>query len=195
MRGFVDTLGLDRILLRLDQYRPQRADWRDLAEDLETVVVEDNRRGVLQGQDRHGNALAPVRYRTGFGVRTRFRQTSSATFGTLRKRFQGLGGGNGNLTTGQYRQLTGPPLAPRRDCSRVITNLNTRHRMFEGGIEVEGAWVDVASAKGVPFLRFHFRGSGRLAKRDLRGVRPAGMELALKLTREWHRRIRWRRAA
>ena len=99
---------------------------------------------------------------------------------------------NNNLSTRQYKRLSGPPLAPRREASRVISNLRTRHRVQGGALVVEGFWDDVVSAKGRPFLHAHFTGTNNLPRRDLRGVRPAGMRLARAIVREWHNRLRLR---
>ncbi len=199
-RGTVDAGALERFEARLARYKPTRAQWNTLAEQLEKVVIEDNRKGVLSGLDRDGNPMAPVKYRTGLSVKTRFRR--GPEFGTTSGRFQGrtglgfklrkwLGraGGdtlpNNNLTTAAYRKLTGPPLAPRREGSRVITNFQVTSRVIEGGVEVAGSWKDVLSAKGRPFLMGHFTGAGRLPRRDLRGVRPEGRRLAARLVWEW----------
>jgi hypothetical protein len=42
-----------------------------------------------------------------------------------------------------------------------------------------GYWEEVVSRDGRPFLHYHFDGTGRLPRRDLRGVRPAGVARAL----------------
>ena len=95
---------------------------------------------------------------------------------------------NNNLATWQYQRLTGPPLAPRREASRVIANLRTRHRVEGGALVAEGFWDDVVDARGKPFLHYHFHGIGQ-KRRDLRGVRPDGMRVARAVVREWHRRL------
>jgi hypothetical protein len=41
--------------------------------------------------------------------------------------------------------------------------------------------------KGIPFLRYHFNGDGRLPRRDLRGVRPAGIEKMRAAMNNWIR--------
>jgi hypothetical protein len=85
---------------------------------------------------------------------------------------------NNNLRTDQYRKLTGPRLAPRRDQSRAIANLVFREpRLFGWGWRLEAYWKDVLTPKGRKLLPPHFE--GRIKKTpayDLRGVRPWGME-------------------
>jgi hypothetical protein len=96
---------------------------------------------------------------------------------------------NNNLTTKEYRILGGPPLAPRDQFSRVITNFKTTYTGPPYGIpnwQVIGAWEEVVSTKGVSFLRYHFEGIGQ-AKRDLRGVRPSGMTKATEALGNWAR--------
>jgi hypothetical protein len=41
-----------------------------------------------------------------------------------------------------------------------------------------GAWEDVVSIEGTPFLPFHFRGEGNLPVRNLAHVRPSAMRRA-----------------
>ena len=79
---------------------------------------------------------------------------------------------NNNLSSSAYRQLTGPPLAPRGQFSRVITNFETTTFQTEthGSWVVIGTWKDVASPKGFHFLPALFE------TRNLRGVRPDDLE-------------------
>jgi hypothetical protein len=100
------------------------------------------------------------------------------------------GGVGNNLTSSQYRLLGGPPLAPRDQFSRVITNFKTTYTdPRQGGKEwaVIGAWDDVVNKDGIHFLPFHFNGTGRLPRRDLRGIRPAGVAKAMDALRNWVR--------
>lgn len=177
------------------------AELQPLGYELEKVVVEDNRRGVLAGLDKDGNPLAPTTYRGSLAGKARARAAGKG-FGTVNTpAFKGFDGGagpilaNGNLTAAEYKRLDGPPLAPRRERSRVITNLRTRHQWDGQTLQVQGAWLDVVSAKGVPFLAAHFEGlatgRGRRTKlpiRDLRGVRPWGRQRAREVVRAW---VRW----
>ena len=93
-----------------------------------------------------------------------------------------------NLTSAQYRLLGGPPLAPRDQFSRVITNLKVTIGGPPNGSPnwyAEGAWDEVVNVQGQPFLKFHFDGTGRLPRRDLRGVRPQGVAKAIDALRNW----------
>src|SRR5947209_6256359 len=91
--------------------------------------------------------------------------------------------GFGRLMAG----LGGPPLAPRGASSRVITNLFTQHGRdpADNTWFAEGAWFEVVSTRGIPFLMAHFTGAAtgrghrvKLPVRDLRGVRPQGRQEA-----------------
>jgi len=80
----------------------------------------------------------------------------------------------------------GPPLAPRGAFSRVITNLVTGYEVLaSGAYSAYGLWNEVVNAKGRKFLHYHFEGTGRLPVRDLRGVRPEGVERARKAAKAW----------
>lgn len=166
-------------------------DFRELMLEFQRIIVEDNRKGVLAGLDKDGNKMADVTYRSGKGKRTAARKGKS--FGEQSGEYKGRGFGmqggshlNGNLSTKEYQQLTGPPLAPRRTESRVITNLVTdSNPISQGHWQAIGYWKQVVSVKGRSFLPAHFNGSGRLPVRDLRGVRPWGMGEARKAVRAW----------
>ena len=147
---------------------------------------EDNRRGVLAGQDGDGVAMTPVTYRPKKpGVKLDDRAAARAKAQDETRAVQQRGAG-GNLSSSEYRQLDGPPLAPRRQFSRVITNYTQSYGQVSHGVwEVVGAWIDVFSKKSVAFLRYHFDGTSKLPKRDLRGVRPWGIEKARKAARAW----------
>jgi hypothetical protein len=145
------------------------------------IIVEGNRRGVLAGLDGHNNPMPALQYRDGKGKKTRNRQVGH--YGTTVFETTGFGphraGLHDNLTTALYSQLTGPRLAPRGEASRVIKNLHTEIRNLDGGTwEVVGAWLQVVSNEGVPFLPFHFEGDGRLPRYDLRPVRPEDLQFA-----------------
>ena len=156
-------------------------DPREALQDCEQILVDGNREGVLAGLDKDNRPLVPVKYRTGttIAVRTSRKITvfGVAKFRGYQPKFTGLGGfaEHGNLTTAQYKRLTGPPLAPRRDQSRVITNYVTRSSTApdaNGAWKVQAGWHDVLSRKGVPFLQAHFHGGGHLPVRNLAGIRP-----------------------
>jgi hypothetical protein len=188
MSAIVDLSGLDRILARVRRIEHPNvellmATWQDL-------IVNDNRKGVLAGLDKDGQPMRPVTYRpkgptVGIKAKSaaRFRNNQAAN---RRGAFLGFGphasGLHNNLTTGEYEQLTGPPLAPRGAFSRVITNLVPGSEEPPAGTSVwtaYAAWIDVVTTKGVPFLPFAFR------TRDLRGVRPEGRLKARRAAVAW----------
>lgn len=95
---------------------------------------------------------------------------------------------NNNLSSSQYRLLTGPPLAPRDQFSRVITNFMSDFDKMPSGVWLATFWwEDVVSVKGIPFLRYHFHGDGHLPIRDLRGIRPQGREKLVESALNWAR--------
>lgn len=143
------------------------------------VLIEDNRRGVMQGIDGDGKPIVPTKYRKSivqagagqagdkfFNARGQaFSNMESAggiTFANLsgEARVGFKGGTGGNATTSQYKKMTGPPLAPRGPASRVISNYTIEPVVGTNTVGVEGGWDDVVSKTGVPFLPFHFKGGG-----------------------------------
>ena len=185
--GVTNANRLNRVVERLSVYAEINA-LEPLATRIELIVVEANRRNLLNGLDGDGNAMTPTKYRGGFAYHARRRTTN---FGKTKKAFQGHGplasGLHGNLSPAEYRALTGPPLLPRKESSRLITNLATRHYLQGHTWMIEGAWLDVVSAKGVPFLSAHFEGRGHLPRRDPRGIGPYGRKLASEAVAEWAR--------
>jgi hypothetical protein len=178
---------VEEVLEDLDALTNRQAE--PLLEEIALLLVEDNRKGVLRGIDGEGVGMPPVTYRTGYRQPTaRFRARTSQAFGTTAGTFKGRTRWsdatvakrrtegvlpNNNLTTAAYKRLTGPPLAPRGEQSRVITNHRTEYgRDGTGRFFVRRFWKDVVSAKGRAFLRHHFKGEGNLPRRDLRGIRP-----------------------
>lgn len=183
----VDLSGLDNMMRRIAMLgtlnmTPLMKTWGD-------IIQKDNKRGILAGLDKNGLPMRPVTYRPVGKVAKLTAKQRNAT--NPRKRasvFGGFGnlpaGLNNNLSSSEYRKLDGPPLAPRKEYSRVITNL------LPGVIEgmpgervwmVTCTWADVVSKKGVSFLPYHFNGSTNLPARDLRGVRPEGLAEARKV--------------
>lgn len=78
-------------------------------------------------------------------------------------------------STLRYRKGDGPPLVPRRNQSRMIANYRvTSFRRPDGNWVILGAWQNVLSKKGVPFIPFHADGTRRMPRRDPVGVRPLG---------------------
>jgi hypothetical protein len=186
----VDTTGLDRLRAQLERLAnpdptPLLIRWADLMD-------RDNRLGVLAGTDGAGQPMDPVTYRPAKPGSKSVKLTVAQRLGQSPRKSRGKysrsGSGahtNNNLTSAEYRLLDGPPLAPRKQFSRVITNYMQSFGMT--GInrwEVVGAWVNVLSKKGVPFLRYHFDGEGQ-KRRDLRGIRPAGFLAIRETTRNW----------
>ena len=175
----LDMRGLDRLIAHLDKI--QNINPRPLLDSTMLVMFDDNRKGILKGTDRHGGYMLATTYRPeGKGKRANARQKNNQKGRRTQGEFFGFGphaaGLHNNLTTAEYRKLNGPPLAPRRQYSRVITNYKLRPYIVDRfRFGVEGRWEDVVDVKGRPFLHYHFQGSGRLPRRDLAGVRPEGM--------------------
>jgi hypothetical protein len=192
----VDTTGLDRLRARFEQLT--HLDPTPLLARITDLMSQDNTKGILAGTDGNGVAMAPVTYRpvsakTGkpvkkgvaLTVEQRLGQSPSKGRGRSSRIGSGLEHTNNNLTTAEYRLLGGPPLAPRKQFSRVITNYHQDARQIGPKVwEVVGAWINVLSKKGVPFLTFHFNGIGQ-KRRDLRGVRPAGIAAIRETVRNW----------
>jgi hypothetical protein len=169
------------------------------------IMQDDNREKVLAGQDKDGKPLYPVTYRpvedAAKRINIRSKEASRLRLGQhhARKRdllFGGMGpaasGLHNNLTSSEYRRLDGPPLAPRYQFSRVITNL----RLGQPIKEAENRWIafcywdEVVSTKGFSFLPVHFNGeplgkNGPSIVRDLRGVRPEGKQRCRTALRAW----------
>lgn len=149
---------------------------------LEGVIYRDNRRGVLAGLDRDGVPMTPtVRESTAEGHWVTF----SRPDGSLGHYYQAGRSPTPGAPPG-VSEGPGKPLAPRDERSRVIANLVTA--WYQDGPTrwvVFGAWEDVVSKDGVPFLPFHFRGEGKLPTRDLAGLRPEGLAEAQEIVAAW----------
>jgi hypothetical protein len=126
-------------------------------EEWERIIEQDNRRGVLAGQDKDGRPMVPVTYRPAGDKPKRWTKANDKKV-AARAGLQGpiASGYDDNLTSAEYRRLAGQPLAPRGLNSRSIKNLLTQHGRDGGGWFAEGAWFDVVSRKGVQFLMAHF---------------------------------------
>jgi hypothetical protein len=188
----VDLSGVDRLQERLR--RIADPDATPLMQTFMRIIDDDNRKGVLAGTDMNGNPMIPVKYRPKLKpgqkpVKLTVEQRLGQKPNAKRGRYVDAGGTrNNNLTSAEYRLLGGTPLAPRGQFSRVITNLLTDYddsQRLSGKWEAWGYWDGVVSVKGVAFLKFHFDGEGHLPKRDLRGLRPEGRELARQALRNW----------
>jgi hypothetical protein len=197
----VDDAGIKRLAARMAKIADPDA--TPLMKALMDVIEADNRRGVLAGLDKDGNLMPPVTYRPK-GPTVKITAKSAAKFrnnayaGGKAGVFAGLGmhtaGVNNNLLPREYEQLTGPPLAPRRQFSRVITNLRLGFEKSADGRQwtAFGFWHEVVNAKGKPFLQYHFQGiryrswhGSMFKKRDLTGVRPEGQAKARKAIVAW----------
>jgi hypothetical protein len=185
MSTHLDLSGLDRLRQRLQ--RIANPDPTPLMTSWMKTIDDDNRQGVMAGLDKDGNLMVPVKYRP-VGLKTSQIRHARRQRGA----FQGLG--VGQPTSAEYRRMTGPPLAPRGMGSRVITNLRLRFGRLASGVwEVVGYWDQVVNRHGQRFLHYHFDGAtggGRkrnvtLPRRDLRGVRPGGVEKARNALRAW----------
>jgi hypothetical protein len=192
MPTVLDTTGLDRLRARFD--RLANPDPAPLLVRVADLMDEDNRRGVLAGEDKDGSYMLAVTYRprkpgapsVKLTVAQRLGQRGNIKRGKYSRIGSGLERANNNLTSAEYRLLDGPPLAPRRQFSRVITNyMQSSGQIGPRVWEVIGAWVNVVNAKGQPFLKYHFNGEGRLPVRDLRGIRPPGMTKIRAAIRAW----------
>lgn len=121
-----------------------------LLNDWRQTLEEDNEQGILKGQDGFGNPMVPIAETT-----KKYRKSA-------------VGKADPNA----------PPMIPCYALSRVIANYVTA--FYRDGVRwvVIGAWENVLSKKGVPFLPFHFRGEGHLPVRNLAHIRPWGMQRA-----------------
>jgi hypothetical protein len=155
----VDVTPLERIVGRLVMLRLSDVDFTPLMMEWRTILEEDNREARLAGQDGWGIPLIPVTYRPD--------PSGKPANHTILA--------NNNLTSSWYRELTGPPMAPRGVESRTITNFVTSHLHLGSQWQALGAWEDVFSPTGYPFLGAHFRGEGWLPVRNLAHVRPTAM--------------------
>lgn len=202
-----DFSGLRRLSERFKAIGEERYDARPLLFTWMRLAEDGNRAGVLAGTDGEGNPMVPVTYRPKAITKNdwhltsadaRKRQRNGARQTARRGVFSSFGpaaaGLHNNLTRREYQLLDGPPLAPRKQFSRVITNFVTRFvDDSPAGREIECGWLGVVSAKGVAFLGAHFNGlvkkGIRLPKRDLRGIRPETREKMQRSLVNWMRDI------
>ena len=155
----INTEPLDKMLGQLNSLAD--VDFEPLMLDFRAILERDNAENL--GIDGYGVPLQAVTYRpdpdyhgvVNMGIRV-----------------------NNNLWPSYYKVLDGPALAPRGADSRIVTNFRTSSGREGGAWVAMGAWEDVLSLDGVPFLGFHFRGEGHLPVRDLAHVRPSAMRRA-----------------
>jgi hypothetical protein len=170
--------GIRRLLDRLTN-----PDLRFLMTRWEAIVTEDHTKANLAGLDKNDVAYPPVTYRGGASAPEPRRNRYNRGVGPA------LTGTGDNLSSSEYRRLTGPPLAPRLKDSRIIANFATRSGKDGDTWFVEAVLVGIVSKKGTPFMKYHFAGSGRLPKRDDQGVRRWGIAECRKAAREELRKI------
>ncbi len=154
----------------------------ELLESWERRLEEGNRKGVLAGTDKDGHPAPIPTYRPFNPAKLTLAQRLGQSARLRRGRYNpGMGA---NLTTAEYRRLTGPFLAPRKQFSRVVTNVETGHGRDPARPYVwfaTLAWRDVVSRTGFHFLPVFFDGlpigrNGPIKRYDLRGVRPVDRE-------------------
>jgi hypothetical protein len=194
-----DGIGnLSAALHRLGPIPPD--DLLDLGYRLADIIIEDTRKGVLEGKDWQGQDFPPLSYRHGSGTPTQARgRTNNDVFGTTTRRYKGLTDyqgkagqlpslgilANNNLTTEFYQTFDGPRLAPRRESSRVIANqVKLAPEVHGQTVVAQCEWFDVVDENGEPFLIRHFTGNG-VPLYDLRGVREWGIQEANRSILEW----------
>jgi len=161
------------------------ADLEPLFIGWERDLFEAHRKNVFSAIQPDGTPTPPVTYRTGISKPTKARRGGKygaklddpGQFGG----FKGFGpfqsGLHNNLSEAEYHGLTGPPLAPRGDDSRIITNFRTDFRAINAGQWEVVAWLeDIVDFRGSPFMtRDHFNGgSGKV--RDYRGLSAWGLD-------------------
>ena len=83
--------------------------------------------------------------------------------------------------------MTGPPLAPNNDNSRIMDPHSTAIGQMPGTTRFYATknfdWIK--SKKGVSFMQYHFEGKGNLPKRDMRGMSARSRPKVLRATRAW----------
>lgn len=149
------------------------------------ILVEDNRKGVLEGRDMDDAPFPPLKYRGGAAAPTKGRKGKAHGTVAIGAHNPGIGA---NLTNAEYRKLTGPRLAPRGENSRIITNYMTKPGRDVGDRfrwYAAGAWLHVVNRKGEEFLDYHFDGMGKNPRYDLRGLRAWGQKLAREALKQW----------
>lgn len=197
--GSVNTAGLDRIIRKLSVVvdLKQKEAVAPLLADFYAVIVEDNRRGVMMGIDKDDKPAPPLKYRNAAKIQSGARSMKSGMFGIQEgARYKGMAPragnmlANNNLKTWQYRKMTGPRQAPRRDSSRIITNLRLRNSRFENGAwVVEAYWAEYVTPKGQPILKWTFNGTKRMKAYPLNGVRAWGRRKAEQIAKAYFLRL------
>lgn len=81
-------------------------------------------------------------------------------------------------STLRSRTGTGPPLAPHRAQSRVVTGYHVDVRTDRGTLTFAASWPDQ------PWMEYHHTGTPRMPKRDPYGFREQDLERVRALLRE-----------
>jgi hypothetical protein len=197
--GTINTNALDKIIKRLGVVVDlnQKDAVAPLLADFYAVIVEDNRRGVMLGIDCHDKPAPPLKYRNAAKIQSAPRSMKSGLFGTQNEaRFKGMAPRaakmlpNNNLTTQQYKSMRGPRQAPRRDSSRVISNLRFyRSEQIGNTWFAEAYWPEYLDAKGKPILPRAFQGTSKMAAYPLNGVREYGKHKAMLIAKAYFLRL------
>jgi hypothetical protein len=151
-------------------------------EGWEKIIVEDNKRGILQSRtDKNDQPLTGVTYWPKGAPLTVGKAASARQ--KIRTAFTGpiAAGFDENLTSSQYRRLSGPPTTPRGANSRVITHLNTGHGYdsSRGAYFAEARWLDIVSKTGYNFL------PDPLKRWPLDGLRAWGRQQCVGALQKW----------
>ncbi len=176
----VNTAGINQLIgkvrsLESIDFTPLMLDWREILEN-------DNEVGIMAGLDGFDQPFTPVTYRP-VDVSRRRKDVDRRVLS------------NNNLTSSWYRELDGPPLAPRELESRSITNFRTAHEPdsfspgYSGGWSALGSWEDFLSVDGEEILPFHTHGEGNLPVRNLQHVRPGSIVKARQVLTDFIRDI------
>ena len=180
MRITLETLGLDHLIERFR--RLQDPDARLLMLRFTELIRKSNQRGAIEGTDKDDSLLLEVTYRpVPEFVGPRKRGKAGPFAGLEADAF-------GNLTSSEYRHLTGKPVAPRGLDSRIVTNLKTEFDHPTPGEWVAyGYWDQVVARDGdTQFLNYLFDGDPPMpGPRDFRGVRPPEFEEARESAKAW----------
>ncbi len=169
----------------------------------ESVLEDGNRRGVLTGLDKDDKP-APQLHGGPVGTAKKLSVAQRPGQHPNRRRGRYAGRGeyeeilaNNNLPTRELAKLAGPYAAPRRQFSRLITNLTTGSGRDPSDPKVwraGAAWVEVVIPKGQPILHMIFDGTDTLNPYDLRGIRAEEKAEMWESFRAWAKleiRKRW----
>lgn len=152
-------------LLQAELLRYENPNLEPLMEEIKDVLYDQNKISVLAGIDVDDQPM-PITQRQ-----------LKVNESNARRATQGQGPRLFKQNRSPYGLVhDGPPLDPRYQESRIITNLAmTHHEEAPGEWWVIGAWDTVVSSKGVQFMPFHFRGEGKLPKRNRAGIDSEGL--------------------